>query len=260
MVYEGSGGYICYEYKGGRTDDDRPGITVFGVGTEDQDNPTNEADRINGVTEFDTAAADADSVGLHTPRSWRGRIDQYGLPREANGPLVTKCRFGLPAKDDMSLFFGIVDTTSGSQNIDSILTYTAAGAITSVYDNFAGFFYGSGFTNDADQLRCVAINDGGGNKDATQAPVLIPQEIGAASAYMNLTPELSPTLEVEVTHDGNVDFRYNGEIVRRAIGGVNPEDNYAAVVLIQTDEAVAKSIGIDFFRAEWQRYYGPVVP
>ena len=260
MVYEGSGGYICFAYEGGRSDDDHPGIEVFGSGTEDEDVSSVDDNRVNGVTEFATGSSDSNSVGLHTPRAWRGRSDQYGLSREANGPLVAKCRFGLPAKDDMSLFFGVVDTTSSSHNIDSILTYTAAGALTSVLDNFAGFFYGSGFTNDTDQLRCVAVNDGGGNKDLTQAPVLVPQEVEAASTYMNVSPELSPTLEVEVTHDGNVDYRYNGEIVRRAIGAVNPEETYAAVMLIQADEATAKKIGIDIFRAEWQRYYGPVVP
>ena len=46
-------------------------------------------------------------------------------------------------------------------------------------------------------------------------------------------------------------------IVRRAVEGINPEDEYAAVILIQTDEAAANSIGIDYFDTEFQRYYGP---
>ena len=137
MVYEGSGGYVCYMFKGGLSDDQKPGVQTFGKGAEDEGVPSDDDNKVNGVTEFKTAATDTDSAGMHTPRAWRPRITQYGLPREACGPIVTKCRFGLPAKDDMSLFFGIVDSVGSEHNIDSILTYSAAGALTSVFDNLA---------------------------------------------------------------------------------------------------------------------------
>ena len=258
MVYEGSGGNVLYEYKGGLIDSSKGPILLFGNGTEDE-NAASGFNRVNGVTQFQTGATVNDSVGLATPTAWRGRSEQNDIDREANGTLVAKLRAGFPARDDMHFFFGVLDEDPGaSRTVETILTTAAGGAITSVESDFAGFYYTSELTNDTDRWRCVAVNSGGGNKDASKAPVMTPHDVESNAQYMNVSRALSPTLSVEVSYDGTVDFFYNGDLVRRAVEGVDPEKHYCALFVLQTDEAVLKRVGVDYFCAEWQRFFGPI--
>ena len=256
--YEGSAGNVLYEYKGGRIDDDKLGFTLFGNGTEDEGSPS-AVNGINGVTEFATGNVLNNSVGLATPRGFRPGIKENGRLRDASGPLTTKMRLGFPARDDMYFFFGILDEDPGvSRTVEEILTAVAAGTITSVESDFAGFYYNSDFTASADQWRAVAVNSGGGNKKGSESPVLTDRKVEAATTYMNQTSVLSPTLSIEVVYDGTVEFYVNGDIVRRVFEGVNPETSYCQLFVLQTDEAVAKKVGVDYFCAEYARYYGPI--
>ena len=261
--YEGSGGNVYYEFKGGLSGVSlrEAGLTIFGDGTETGDLSAAADNLVNGVTQFKTAGAEDNSVGLAFPRSYRPGIKENGRLREANGSLVTKLRFGFPQKDDMFFFFGILDEAPGAaRDVETILTSVAAGTITSVESDFAGFYFSSEFTNETDRWRCVAINSGGGNKAGSEAPVKTDREVDSHATYMNQSPTLSPTLSVEVTMDGTVEFYHNGDLVRRAKQGVDPEKTYCPLFVLQTNAAAIKTVAVDLFCAEYARYYGPIFP
>ena len=259
MVYEGSGGNVLYEYEGGPIDDNQE-FTSFGQGTQAQVSPSG-LNIVNGVTLFRAAGGAAEnSVGLATPLAWRGTVDDVdGVKRPACGPLVAKLRLGFPAESGLSFFFGILDEAPGdSRKVSQILDAAANGGITSVEDNFAGFYRDTIIAEKADYWRCVAINSGGGDKNGAKAPVLTNARIDPNAAFMNSTPTRSPTLSVEVTSDGTVEFYHNGVLVRRAFQGVDPEQNYCALFALETNNTTLKQVAIDYFCAEFARYYGPI--
>ena len=255
--YDGGAGNVVMEYKGGSDGFRDPMWTLFGAGTEIDEHPT-AVNRPNGVTEFKTGTTANDSVGLTTPHFWRGRNTQNGVDREMLGTLQAKLRCGFPAQGEGFFFFGILDEQPGaSKTVEEILTATAAGVITSVESDFAGWYTNNDFTNHSGRWRTVAINKGGGVKDATKAPVLTPYSIDDGATYANVSPLRMPTLEINVSHEGTVDFYFNGQLTRRAIEGVNPEENYSVLFVLQTDNTSANEVGVDYACAEAQRYYGP---
>ena len=259
MVYEGSGGNVLLEYKGGPIADQDEMFEVFGSGTERRVVPAGD-NQINGVTQFETGATSGNSVGLTTPQIWRGMTTQYGLDREAAGTLVAKLRMGMPAFGTRRFLFGAVaDDTVTDRTVQTSLT-VASDVLTAVEDNFAGFYYDAYLTSKPQQWRCVALNSGGGVKKLAEAPVLVSNPVEAAAQYMGVRPDLSPTLSVEISYDGTVEFYHNGNIVRRVEKGVDPKQLYRVLFVMETGAASRAAVGVDYFCAEFARYYGPVVP
>ena len=201
-------------------------------------------------------------MGIAFPNGFRPGIKENGFLREANATGIFKARVGFPnISSNIQFFFGIVEGHPGaSYDCDDLLTTTAAGVLTFVEDNFAGFWYDGRLTNDAEFWRTIAGNEGGGVKAAADARVLTAKEVAGQLNYMNRTPTLSPVLSVEVIHDGTVEFYWNGERVMKLAEAVNPEVSYSPILLLQTETAAARKVGVDYMDAEWQHYMGPHIP
>ena len=146
---------------------------------------------------------------------------------------------------------------SASYDIDLILTTTAAGVMTFVETDFAGFWYDARLTTDDEFWRTIAS---GGAKSAASAQVITDKEVKGATAYMNISPELSPVLSVEVNYRGDAEFYWNGERVRLIKDALDPETNYSPILVMQSESASAKKVGVDWFDACWWSYPGPVFP
>ena len=259
--YEGSGGNISHEFGFG-AGAVHPELYLFGTNVPLASAQTllSGVNGINGGWALTTGAADGDEAGVAWPAAYRPGIKQDGRLREANGSLVTKARIGFPAIAHMKAFFGIIEGLPASgDGVSSILAVTGAGVITPASGlSYAGFYYASALTSNAAKWRLVVANEGNGDADANADDVLSTVDVLADSTnYVNVSPGQSPTLSLEAVYDGTVEFYVNGDLHRRAFKAINPETLYAPVLVIETAEAVAKSLGLDFFCDEYRRYYGP---
>ena len=255
MVYEGSAGAIQHMFNFGSSVMD-PELFEFGQGTETDAAVENSVDGINGVRLLGTASADNDSVGRAWPAGFRPGITENGRLREANGSLVTKLRFGFPAITNRRFFFGIVPgAPSATYDVEDVFTVTAAGVITGVEADFAGFFYNSELTSNAAFWRTVATN----TQDTDDDDALTTLPVKGATRYMNTSdPFLSPVLSVEVVFDGSVEFYFNGNLVRRIRNAVSPHRLYAPIFVMQSTTAGVRTVGVDYFCDEYARYVGPL--
>lgn len=256
MAYEGSAGQISHHYDFGTSAED-PNLKAFGNGSETDVAVTQVQDGINNVRLLGTGSPSGNSVGRAWPAGYRPGITEDGVLRPANGSLVTKVRFGFPAITSRRFFFGVVAGEPGdSYDVDDVLTMTAAGVITKVESQFAGFLYNASLTSSPTKWRTVFTDA----DDTDDLDVITPYDVKGAARYMNVSPELSPTLEVAVVFDGTVEFSYNGKLIRKIPKAISPNVLYAPVFVLQTTATGARTMGVDYFCDEYGRYVGPVFP
>ena len=260
IAYGAQRGRICREYYGGSTDD-YPDLKKFGAGNETQSLPAG-FDRLNGVTYWDTAGAAGDSHGRYWPDMYRPGIMEDGFLREASGTLITQAQIMLPSLATMTFFFGIhKDKPGATDNVASFLTAAANGVISFVEDDLAGFYYSPSFTDDPSNWRLVAAKGGGGLTAGSASPVKSDVAIEAypKASTDPATPAQKPMLELNVVYDGTVEYRYNGVLLNKRPQAIDPEQFYAPVLLIQSQNAAAHSLGVSYFGIDFRHYAGPVL-
>lgn len=250
-VYEGSGGNICYEFLGGADGNYGNGWNALVTGTDDA---ATGANSIGGVTHFNTGTTADASSGIGTAQFWQGRSTQNGLKREAMGTLVAKLRVGFTAQGDGRFFFGMIDVESAGIDVEDILTVSAAGVVTDVLSDYAGWYWNSDLSTDADQYRTVTNQ----LADTDLAAAKPGYEVDDNATISSVSPARMPTLGVEVNFEGTVDFYYNGVLTSRVEDAINPEQQYSCIAVIDTDNTTANVMSIQRASAEAQTFYGPI--
>lgn len=250
-------GRVCQEYMGGSTDA-KPGLVEFGAGNETQ-RLVSGLKRINGVTEWGTAGASGNSHGRYWEDIYRPGIMEDGSLRECNGTLIALAQIAVPDRDNIRIFFGVhKDRPAVGDAVDNFLTATAAGVLTFVENDLAGFFYNSSFNANANRWRLVAAKGGGGLTGATVAPVLSAIDVEEYTNLQTVTPGKMQMLELNVVYDGTIEFRLNGDLLDKRPQAINPEENYSTVLCIQTTAAAARYLGVSYFAHDFRHYPGPV--